>query len=114
MTEFAPRLITSLTNDRVKAIRALEMRKARRETGLFVAEGTSILVTAREMGCKPETLVYLAGSAQSGIQKGLVDGALAAGAECLEVNHAVLEKLSGKDNPQTMIGVFRQTFAPPP
>ena len=35
----APRLITSLTNDRVKAIRALDMRKERKETGLFVAEG---------------------------------------------------------------------------
>ncbi len=34
----APKLITSLTNDRVKAIRALEMHKVRNETGLFVAE----------------------------------------------------------------------------
>mgnify|MGYP001357088060 CR=1 FL=1 len=30
----APKVITSLTNDRVKAIRALEMRKVRKETGL--------------------------------------------------------------------------------
>ncbi len=114
MNGFAARPITSLTNERVKAIRALEMRKERKETGLFVVEGTSILITAREMGFKPETLVYLAGSNHSGVQKGLVDGALSAGVECLEVNYAVLEKLSGKDNPQTMIGVFRQTFAAPP
>lgn len=39
----APKPITSLTNDRVKAIRALEMRKVRKETGLFVAEGASLL-----------------------------------------------------------------------
>jgi len=37
----APKAITSLQNDRVKAIRALEMRKERKETGLFAAEGTS-------------------------------------------------------------------------
>ena len=43
-----PKTITSLTNDRVKAIRALDMRKERRDTGLFVAEGVSILVSARE------------------------------------------------------------------
>ena len=38
------RAITSLQNDRVKLIRSLEMRKARRETGLFVAEGASVLI----------------------------------------------------------------------
>ncbi|MDZ4842934.1 MAG: RNA methyltransferase [Hyphomicrobium aestuarii] len=110
----APRAITSLTNDSVKAIRALDMRKARKETGLFVAEGTSILISAREFGFRPETLVYLAGSAGSGVQKGLVDGTLSAGGACLEVSQAVLEKLSGKDNPQTMLGVFRQMWRDAP
>ena len=32
-----PKSIASLQNDRIKAIRALEMRKERKETGLFVA-----------------------------------------------------------------------------
>ena len=81
----APRPITSLANDRVKFIRALDMRKTRKETGVFVAEGLSILVTAREMGFTPQILVFQAGSASSGVAKGLVDGALKAGAECLEV-----------------------------
>ncbi len=106
--------ITSLTNDRVKAIRALEMRKERKETGLFVAEGTSLLVTARDNGFVPQTLVYQAGSADSGIVRGLVTWALGAGAEVLEVSQAVLGKLASKDNPQTTLGVFRQAFAPPP
>ena len=44
------RAITSLQNERVKLIRSLEMRKVRRETGLFVAEGVSVLVTARDAG----------------------------------------------------------------
>ena len=65
----APKVITSLTNDRVKAIRALEMRKVRKETGLFVAEGASLLVTAREHGFAPETLVYQSGTAARGITK---------------------------------------------
>ena len=103
-----PRTITSLTNDRVKFIRSLDLRKNRRDSGLFVAEGVSILVTAREMGVKPEILVYQAGSAESGIPKGLVSGALVAGAECLEVSAAILEKLAARNNPQTMLGVFRQ------
>jgi TrmH family RNA methyltransferase len=110
----APKAITSLTNDRVKAIRALDMRKVRKETGLFVAEGASLLVTARDNGFTPETIAYQAGSIESGIAKGLVTWALKEGAEVLEVSEAVLAKLSSKDNPQTMLGVFRQRFTAAP
>lgn len=102
------RAITSLQNERVKLIRSLDMRKVRRETGLFVAEGASVLVTARDAGWKPKMLVFLAGSATSGIARELLDWAHAAGAECLEVSEAVLGKLAAKDNPQTMLGVFAQ------
>ena len=109
-----PKVITSLTNDRIKAIRALEMRKVRKETGLFVAEGASLLITARDNGFVPETLVYQAGTAASGIARGLVMHALSSGAEVLEVSAAVLSKLASKDNPQTLLGVFRQRFADPP
>ncbi|HEY8128933.1 MAG TPA: RNA methyltransferase [Hyphomicrobium sp.] len=110
----APKPITSLTNDRVKAIRALEMRKVRKETGLFVAEGASLLVTARDNGFVPETLVYQAGTATSGIARGLVTHALNASAEVLEVSEGVLAKLASKDNPQTLLGVFRQRFVDAP
>ena len=105
-----PKSITSLQNDRIKAIRALEMRKERKETGLFVAEGTSLLVTARDNGFVPETLVYRTGSATGGIAQGLVAWALKSGVECLEVSEAVLGKLSSKDNPQSMLGVFKQRW----
>lgn len=108
----APRVVTSLTNERVKAIRALDMRKARRETGLFVAEGTSILETAREAGFEaPQTIVYQAGSAASLVSRLLIRWALEAGADVLEVSEAVLAKLSSKDNPQSMLGVFRQAWS---
>jgi len=105
-----PKLITSLQNERVKAIRALEMRKVRKETGLFVAEGASILITARDHGFKPETLVYRGGPEASAVARGLVDWALHAGAKVLEVSEAVLGKLASKDNPQRMLAVFRQSF----
>ena len=112
----APRVITSLTNDRVKAIRALEMRKTRRETGLFVAEGLSILISARDMGRWPETLLYQSGTANEGPARGLVTAALQRGVECLEVSAAILEKLAARENPQTMLGVYRQEWSttPPP
>jgi TrmH family RNA methyltransferase len=111
MSAAEPRVITSLTNDRIKAIRALEMRKERKETGLFVAEGASILVTARDAGFAPASLVYQAGSIESPVARGLVSWALAQGADVLEVSEAVLAKLSSKDNPQAMLGVFKQRWS---
>ena len=103
--------ITSLTNDRVKAIRALDMRKERKETGLFLAEGASILMMARAAGFRPETLVYRAGALETDTQIRLVNTTLDEGAEVLEVSGAVLEKLAAKENPQTMLGVFKQRWA---
>lgn len=110
----AARAITSLQNERVKFIRALEMRKARKETGLFVAEGASLLVSARDAGWTPKMLAFLAGSAASGVHGELLRWAGAAGAECLEVSEAVLAKLAAKDNPQTMLGVFEQRWSVEP
>ena len=111
----ATRAITSLQNERVKLIRSLEMRKARRETGLFVAEGASVLVDGARRGL---------GAADAGVpgrQRGnghraasCSTGREAAGAECLEVSQAVLAKLAAKDNPQTMLGVFEQRWAAEP
>jgi TrmH family RNA methyltransferase len=107
-------VITSLQNERIKAIRALDMRKERKATGLFVAEGQSILVTARDQGWQPVTLLGLSEALHSGIARGLVAWAEAAGADVLEVSEAVLGKIAAKDNPQSLIAVFEQRLAAPP
>jgi TrmH family RNA methyltransferase len=105
------RAITSLQNESVKFIRSLDMRKVRREMGLFVAEGTSVLISARKAGWIPKTLAYLARSAASGVALDLLNWASGAGAECLEVSEAVLAKIAAKENPQTMLGVFEQRWS---
>lgn len=112
----SPKYISSLTNDRVKAIRALTMRKVRKETGLFVAEGTSLLESARINGFTPETIVFRRGGQRNAVADRLIDEALAERREVLEVSEAVLGKLASKENPQTILGVFRQHFhaAPEP
>ncbi|MDX2288091.1 MAG: RNA methyltransferase [Hyphomicrobiaceae bacterium] len=107
-------LISSLQNERIKAIRALEMRKARRETGLFVAEGTSILMTARDKGWVAQTLLYEPVAGDNPANRSLVADAMAAGTEVLEVTPAVLGKVAAKDNPQAILGVFRQRWADAP
>ncbi len=106
-----PKPITSLQNDKIKAVRALDMRKTRRDTGLFVAEGASVLISARDAGWSPQTLLYEPSGAQSDLIRGLVKNALGAGADVLEVTPAVLAKVASKDNPQAVLGVFAQRWA---
>ncbi len=106
--------ISSLQNERIKAVRALEMRKVRRETGLFVAEGASVLISAREMGWRPEMLIYEPKGAESAAVRRLISQSLDDGAEVLEVTPAVLAKVASKENPQAVLGVFAQTWADAP
>ena len=101
------RVVTSLTNPLIKDIRALEMRKVRQEAGLFVVEGLKLVADAIENGWPIRILVH-----RSGEGKPMLARAIAAttrtGGEVLEVTGEILEKLSRRDNPQTVIGVFEQ------
>ena len=101
------RVVTSLTNPLIKDIRALEMRKVRQEAGLFVVEGLKLVADAIENGWPIRILVH-----RSGEDKPMLARAITAttrgGGEVLEVTGEILEKLSRRDNPQTVIGVFEQ------
>ena len=102
------RNITSPANDEIKAIRALERRKDRRETGLFVAEGLRHVIEGIENGWQLEKLVYAASIAKRHDIDRVRRACFGMNGDCLEVSAAVLEKLSHKDNPQQVIGVFKQ------
>jgi TrmH family RNA methyltransferase len=101
-----PRLITAFSNPLVKEVRALRDKKHRRETGLFMAEGLRILTEAREAGRIPVHLFY-ASDTRHVLLDSLVAEVEAAGGEVIETTPDILHKLSGKDNPQTVIGVYR-------
>ena len=105
-----PDPITSLANPRVKAARALHMRKAREQTGQFLAEGLKIVIEALEHGRTPLVLFY----GREGSDHPLLRRSLAAtadgGGQAFEVSRDVLEKISRRDNPQTVVAVFEQKF----
>jgi TrmH family RNA methyltransferase len=101
------RVVTSLTNPLVKDIRALEMRKVRQEAGLFVAEGLKLVADAIEAGWPIRILVHRTGEDKPMLARA-VRATRQAGGEVLEVTGEILEKLSRRDNPQTVIGVFEQ------
>ncbi|MBV8685775.1 MAG: RNA methyltransferase [Alphaproteobacteria bacterium] len=101
-----PRLVTAFSNPLVKEVRALRDKKRRRETGLFIAEGLRILTEAREAGHVPVHLFYAAGTRHV-LLDSLVAEVEAAGGDVVETVPDILHKLSGKDNPQTVLGVYR-------
>jgi TrmH family RNA methyltransferase len=106
------RAITSLANPTVKAVRALHMRKAREETGRFLAEGLKIVTEAVELGHAPRTLLYGAEAAAHPLLRQAASAAQAAGGEVIEVSRDILAKISRRDNPQTVLAVFDQAFSP--
>jgi TrmH family RNA methyltransferase len=100
------RAITSLANPAVKAVRGLHMRKARQESGLFLVEGLKAVAEAVDLGRAPRILLHGAAAASHPM---LVRAAAMAD-ETLEVSEAILAKISRRDNPQAVLGVFEQVF----
>jgi RNA methyltransferase, TrmH family len=99
-----PRQITAYSNPLVKHARDLRDRRRRREAGQFLAEGLRILSEAQEAGRLPRTLFFA--DASHPRAAALVQAVEAAGGEAIETTVDILSKLSGKDNPQAIVGLF--------
>ena len=106
------RLITSLTNDTVKAVRALHMRKERDATGRFLAEGLKFIGEALDQGRAPRLLLVGEDARPHPILDRAKADTRTTGGEVVTVTHAILEKISRRDNPQTVLGVFDQSYTP--
>lgn len=102
------RLITGFSNSTVKAIRALREKKHRKAAGRFLAEGLRLLTDARASGHVPEVLVLSDGRDPHPLLDELERAVEAAGGEVLETSPAILAKITGKDNPQAVAGVFAE------
>ena len=107
-----PREITAFSNPLVKATRLLREKRHRRDAGQFLAEGLRILTEAREAGRLPDTLFFTRDMAAHPLVRALVDATEAAGGEAVETNADILSKLSGKDNPGAVIGVYPEFLTP--
>jgi TrmH family RNA methyltransferase len=103
-----PRQITAFSNATVKRLRSLRDKKARRAEGLFLAEGLRIIAEARDSGRLPEIIAFSAEGAKHELAAGIIASTEAAGGEAIEVPPELLAKMSGKDNPQMVIGAYRQ------
>ncbi len=106
------RLITSLTNDTVKAVRALHMRKEREATGRFLAEGLKFIGEALDQQRAPRLLLVGEEARPHPLLERAKTETRAAGGEVVIVTRAILEKISRRDNPQTVLGVFEPVLTP--
>src|SRR3954465_11441719 len=103
-----PRQVTAFSNTTVKRLRSLREKKARREEGLFLAEGLRILTEARDSGMLPEIVAFSAEGARHPLAAEIIAATESAGGEAIETTPDILSKMSGKDNPQMLLGAYRQ------
>jgi RNA methyltransferase, TrmH family len=106
------REISGFSNPLVKQVKSLRDKKHRRAEGRFLAEGLRILTEALEAGYIPEMLWFAEGSARHPLVLALIRATEANGGEVFLTSADILSKLSGKDNPQAVLGVYREILTP--
>lgn len=106
------REITGYSNPLVKRVRSLRDKKHRRREGLFLAEGLRILTEAREEGILPDMLFLAGEGAQHPLARALINVMETDGGDVIMTTPDILSKISGKENPQALVGVYRDRLTP--
>ena len=104
--------ITSASNPLIKTLKSLRAKKGRAETGLFLAEGARLAREAADLGVWPDTMLYAAEALQRGKVRDLVAQGERQGVRMIETNERLLSTIAKRDNPQTVIGAYRQALSP--
>lgn len=104
--------ITSHSNARIKAVRALTQAKYRKESGQFLVEGLKLVTDALAEGWTVRSVVLEAGALDQPVIASAAAAARIAGADILSVSREILSKVTRRDNPQTVLGVIEQRIAP--
>ncbi len=104
--------ITNPANPTIKAYRALRQRKARTESGLFLAEGIRLVAEAVQLGAPLQALIYAPELLSSPFAEQILVQAAQAGVRMLEVSAQVFAGLSGKENPVGLAAVAHQVWHP--
>ena len=106
------REITGFSNPLVKQVRSLREKKHRKRERKFLAEGLRIMTEAREAGFLPEMLFRVKDRDVHSLEIVLEEAVLAAGGDVVETSADILSKLSGKENAQTVVGVYADHATP--
>ena len=99
-------MITSAQNPRVKHLVALRDRHQRDVDQLMLVEGFDELSIALS-GDKPLELFYCPTLVRQPAQMALLDRVRLSGAELVEVNERIFQKIAYRDNPDGWLAIFR-------
>ncbi|MEP3227474.1 MAG: RNA methyltransferase [Parasphingorhabdus sp.] len=106
MSDSQRRQITGFSNPTIKRLRSLREKKHRKREGHFLAEGLRILTEALDAGKTPKLLVLVEDAPLHPLAEKIEQATLDAGGEVIETSEAIIAKLSGKSNPQSIIGIY--------
>jgi len=100
--------ITSPGNPLIKKARALNKRKVRFETGLFLVEGIHLVGEIIEAQWQVDTLIYAPDQLTSSFARNLVVQQTESGMQCQPVSAEVFSLIAEKENPQGILAIVRQ------
>ncbi len=104
--------ITSSANPLIKTLKGLHAKKGRAETGLFLAEGARLAREAADLGVWPDVMAISEAALEREQVRALARAAEQNGARVIETSETLLGQIAKRDNPQTVVGAYRQRIAP--
>jgi TrmH family RNA methyltransferase len=103
--------VTSPQNGLVKLAKSLDRKKARAETGLFLAEGARHVGEGLALGWTLRALLFSASAQARASVDDLIVQAQSTGAQLVRVSERVLESIAKRDNAQSVLGLFEHRWA---
>lgn len=104
--------ISATSNPIIKNIKGLALKKHRDQEKLFLAEGLKLVLDAFEAGWTIHYLLCTKTDLNNPRIERIAATARAYGAMIIPTNTKVLSHITRRDNPQNVIGVFKQKFYP--
>ena len=101
--------ITSRSNSKIKAARALRKRKYRASSASFLVEGIHHVGAAIEADATLETIFYAPDLIKGKFALEMIERATEQGIPCYPTSSEVFATLAAKDNPQGILAVVRQS-----
>lgn len=90
----------------IKTVEALASSKGRRESGLFLAEGTRLLEEALRHHFRPEKVYYATALVDARGEK-LINAFKAGRTACIDIPAKQLQAITSTETPQGVAGIFR-------
>jgi len=102
--------ISSAANPLIKQLRTLSLKKYRERSGLFMAEGLKLVWEGLAQDFEIETLIFSQNQGEYDLVAQAAARTIAKGGLVIKTSNKVMESLTRRDNPQMVVGVFRQNW----